>query len=445
LKLTVTGNSTKYGVFEGWTNLISVTISNSVTSIESYSFNGCTKLSSITIGNSVKSIYPFALGNCTNLSSITVDDGNKDYKSDDGVLLNKDGTKLIQYACGKNVSSYTIPDSVKSIEEGAFYGSTRLNSVTIGSSVSSINSYAFGNCTNLASINVNDNNKYFKSVDSVLFNKDGTKLIQYACGKSAYEYTIQDSVTSIEEGAFEGCKNLMAVTVGNSVKTIGSSAFYGCSNLASITIPKSTKSIGNYSFSFCTTLRSVIIGESLKTIGSYAFFECTNLASIDIPKSIKTIGEYAFYDCNYLRNVSFSGSITSIGESAFERCTRLQTFLYHGCSDPQLLQNSSYSICRYCSNLNYVCVPQAYNSSQFYGIRVSDSCSNEYMGSCIIIPISEFDWGVDMDVLAGILLGCVAFVIAIGSILFIVTRSRSHDADDHDRSGNELSVAMNNL
>jgi len=196
LKLTVTGNSTKYGVFEGWTNLISVTISNSVTSIESYSFNGCTKLSSITIGNSVKSIYPFALGNCTNLSSITVDDGNKDYKSDDGVLLNKDGTKLIQYACGKISPSYTIPESVKSIEEGAFYGSTRLISVTIGSSVNSIGSYAFGNCTSLESISVVISNQYFKAIDSVLFNKDGTRLLEYPSGKKG-SYTVPDSVNTI--------------------------------------------------------------------------------------------------------------------------------------------------------------------------------------------------------------------------------------------------------
>ena len=114
---------------------------------------------------------------CSSLSSITVDTGNLNYSSLDGVLFNKLQTLLIQYSIGKSNDSYTIPDSVTSIGEYAFYYGTNLTTITIPDSVTSIGKYAFFYCSNLTSI------------------------------------TIPDSVTSIESNAFFSCRDLTSITV----------------------------------------------------------------------------------------------------------------------------------------------------------------------------------------------------------------------------------------
>ena len=118
----------------------SYTIPTSVTSIDSNAFAGCTNLTSIAIPSSVTSVEVFE--GCTNLTSITVDTDNANYSSIDGVLFNKDKTTLFFFPRGKG-GSYTIPTSVTSIDSNAFAGCTNLTSIAIPSSVTSIGGRAF--------------------------------------------------------------------------------------------------------------------------------------------------------------------------------------------------------------------------------------------------------------------------------------------------------------
>ena len=94
-------------------------------------FVGCESLKSITLPKGVEDICLTAINSCIGLEEIKVDEGNRNYKSKDGVLFSKDGKKLIQYPAGKKESSYRIPEGVESIDHCAFDGCRNLKLITI--------------------------------------------------------------------------------------------------------------------------------------------------------------------------------------------------------------------------------------------------------------------------------------------------------------------------
>ena len=138
----------------------------SVTSIGNDAFYSCSGLTSVVIGDSITSIGIGVFKNFSRLTNITVDENNRAYKSIDGNLYSKDGTTLIQYAIGKTVTTFTIPDSVTSIGEYAFYNCDSLTSVVIPDGVTSIGEYAFYNCRSLTSIIIPDS---VTSIDGFAF------------------------------------------------------------------------------------------------------------------------------------------------------------------------------------------------------------------------------------------------------------------------------------
>jgi hypothetical protein len=194
----------------------------------------------------------------------------------DGILYNKDQTALICYPAGRT-GTVTIPNSVTSINQGAFGGCSGLTSITIPSNVTTIQLGAFNLCTNLETINVNPANTAYSSIDGILYNKDQTTLICYPAGRAG-TITIPNSVSVIGYSAFEDSK-LISITIPNSVTSIEGYAFYHCNSLTSITIPNSVTSIGWNAFMYCNMLKSITIPNSVTSIGYNAFFE-TGLKSI---------------------------------------------------------------------------------------------------------------------------------------------------------------------
>jgi hypothetical protein len=127
-------------------------IPNSVTSIGWGAFISCVSLTSVTIPKNVTSIWGAAFGYCTSLTAINVDTANTAYSSIDGVLYNKTQTFLFTYPERKSDSTFTIPNSVTSIGDDAFFFCNNLASVIIPSSVTSIGDNAFRACTRLVSV-----------------------------------------------------------------------------------------------------------------------------------------------------------------------------------------------------------------------------------------------------------------------------------------------------
>ena len=296
--------------FWSCTSLTSITIPNSVTSIGGWAFEWCKNLTSITIPDSVTEIGSGAFESCTSLTVINVATGNKNFVLINGVLYNKNKTKLICYPAGKKDKSYSILDSVTEIGDSAFSGCASLTSITIPDGVTSISNGAFSGCTSLTSITIPD------SVTSI-----GGSAFR-GC-TSLTSITMPDSVTSIGGSAFGGCTSLTSITIPDSLTSIGGSTFSDCTSLTSITMPNSVTEIGYRTFSGCESLKSIAIPNSVTSIGDGAFQDCTSLTSITIPDSVKIIGYSAFSGCTNLASITIPDGVTEIGYYAFKDCTNL--------------------------------------------------------------------------------------------------------------------------
>jgi RNA polymerase sigma factor (sigma-70 family) len=204
---------------------------------------------------------------------------------------------------------------ITGIDPMAFSGCSQIKSVTISKNIQSIslnnrscNMNPFYDCIYMKNIYVDEDNRYFTSVDGVLYNKSKTELLFYPSYKSDSSYTILDSVTKIEVGAFQRNGIVTEVILPKNIKTISKEAFLECTSLQKIEIPSGITEISESLFSGCKSLNDITLPNTIKEIKSNAFYKCSGLRKITLPESVETLNFLAFGDCTMLNTCTIENS-----------------------------------------------------------------------------------------------------------------------------------------
>lgn len=239
-------------------------------------------------------------------------------KPDEGTLF-FDTVPFEMYKRGKNPGyvcdgKLVIPEGIAEIENGMFSASNRDTSgivmVEMSETVESIGNQAFEGCKNLQKVVMKGD------VESI-----GSKAFR-GC-ESLTEIQIPGSVKTIGIRAFEDCRNLQKLIIEEGIEKIGMSAFEGCERLARIQMPGSIKTVENWLFRNCTNLQEAIISEGVEQIEKEAFLACKKLVAVQLPASLKCIGMSAFEGCESLQEVTIPEGVTDIDRRAFRNCGRL--------------------------------------------------------------------------------------------------------------------------
>lgn len=359
--------------FNGANKITGVEIPDSVTLISDYAFQYCKSLTKIEIPGTVKKIGNWwgnvngqIFNGCSNLKEVILEEGIEEIS---GRAFD---------SCSK-VKEWKLPKSLKRIGPCAFRNIS-VEEFNIPENVESI-AATFISSSNLSRINVDSNNKYFTSVDGILFDKDSTRLIKYPENRDGNSYEVPNTVKTIDANAFISCKNLQTIVIADSVEKIGDSAFdgsklktinlgggitnisnkpfYGAWNLTNINvitendkyesengilfnkgktilikyppaiingevyeIPNTVVEIGPQSF-YRSQIKNVIIPSSVKKIGSESFFQCYNLEEVNLPEGLERIEWRALYGCHKIKTIVVPSSVTFIDGGAFNNMGRI--------------------------------------------------------------------------------------------------------------------------
>lgn len=352
------------GAFADCNLITSITIPDEIVYINYNAFKNCTNLENVFIGAGVKEIGGNVFSNCNKLKTITISPDNPYYSSEGCIIYNKDKSLIVSYNdtssktnfsipdCvteigsyafenGKNLNCVYIPNSVKNIGYGAFYGCSSITNMTIPDSVTNIGERAFYDCTNLKSVSLGNN---VENIGGYAFwNCSSLKNIEFP-----------HSLLNIGELAFQGCSSLKEIIIPENVESIEYACFANCNNLETLILNAiNCNKLGgsnNYSctsytgellykypaFSGCSKLSNIHIGKKVTKIPNYSFSECQSITNIEIPDSVTSIGDCAFENCQNLKSITFSDSITNIGNEAFADCNILTDVWYIGESNSNI-------------------------------------------------------------------------------------------------------------
>ena len=255
-------------------------------------------------------------------------DDDEGFAGNVSINLFKEGLQdlfTIENGVLKDVSEYSqnfiIPEGVKEVDSnicgklGKYYN-------YFPSTLEKVDAYYLGRVTNISYYDIDVNNNYLKSIDGVIYSKDGKHLIAFPpCGKS--DFKVADDTVYIDNYAF-AYSYVRNVECPNTIVKIGEEAFVQGS-IKKIHLGNKLEEIGYGAFWDCTALDSMELPRTLKVIGGTAFYSCTDLTSITLPENLEEIGYHAFCNCKNLSTLVINSNIY-LDDGIFESCSKLNDF-----------------------------------------------------------------------------------------------------------------------
>lgn len=354
--VAVTSIST--GAFKRNKSLVAVTIPDSVTLLGASAFEGCQQLLSVSIGAGVRDVGHSVFCDCPNLTNLLIDNKHPFLAVIRGILYNKPhhlivcGLKAVvsrelgflpdtqeiaphAFADCTDVTSVSIPASVRKIGALAFSGCRQLSRLTFAGGVTHIGALAFNGCAGLTSVRLPDS---LRSLGDYAF-ANCTQLTDVSLGRE---------LSDVGANPFAYCRSLgritcaggnrrFSLTEGNFIDLADSRLILHLNDHAAlprrqaqtpthIRIPAGVRSIGNFAFIGLDYIRGVDIPAGVTSIGTHAFEHCEALTGVTLPDSLAEIGQSAYFACRSLRSVTFGNGPVSMLTNPFEYCKQLRTF-----------------------------------------------------------------------------------------------------------------------
>lgn len=376
-------NSGYYGAQMGAVVIPDTVIKDGVTyqviGISQRAFYRNSHVTSVTIGANVSSVIPSAFAGCTSLKEIIVDSGNQYFCSCESVLYDIGKLYLYVYPAQKADISFTVPETVKTIGQYAFYDNSYLTSIVVGKNVTSIYSEAFCGLPKLSKITLpfigtseknsgnfgtvfggsnpyNDNNPIHSDVLKYVTILGGV-LSSYSfqnCS-SIEELTLPAVPSELPYACFSGCSQLKKLTFAQigattqdgalvlpeGIESIEGSAFSGCKNITSVTLPATLTELSNDAFRG-SGIRAFQVPSGNKEFSTDQWgvlYNADKTELIQYPAgrpwpyynvldTATRVGDSAFYDCDHLVNLYIPNQVTSISSSAVYYCPNLTIFCF---------------------------------------------------------------------------------------------------------------------
>ena len=327
-------------------SLESVTIPGSVTEIGEGAFESCDSMMVLELASGLKCVGAFAFSECVALRELVLPNTVEriDRSAFTGVALQELIIPGNVQEIGDNafngcirLSSLTLSEGIRVIEEMAFSNCSDLTEVLIPASVECLGDGVFSDCLAMTQIAVAPESEHFVVRDDILYSKDLSVLVHYPAAKEEQEFTIPEEVRKIAGLAFASNYFLMEVMLGDHLEEVGSYAFARCSSLSFVSLPAQTTRLGVSPFHDCTMLLEIEVDPNNPCYSSIDGIlynkEQTQLIQYPaglyddfykVPDTVREIAENACYDAQDLEVLKIPAGIRKIGDMAFAFCDQLR-------------------------------------------------------------------------------------------------------------------------
>lgn len=334
--------------------ITSVTLPETVTTVNNSAFKNATQLKEVNLGAAVTYIGASAFEGCASLSAITLPETLRDIAAyafkNAGLESVNTGGGVVRIDTGafygnEKLTSLNLGESVEKLGDEAFAYCTALSAAVLPASLENFTASAFEGCTSLKELTVSDGNEFFKSNGGAVYSADGTKLVLVgALGSSSF--AVANGTTVICDGAFTLSDGVSEITFPDSLLNIEAAALDSTSwfknnaggavyagkvlykaigNIAVLSINEGTVAVADNAVNN-ETVGVVIFPSTLTYIGAESF-KSSAVSVLTIPASVSFIGDSAFENMTALKGVVFSENsvLESLGNAAFKGCTALES------------------------------------------------------------------------------------------------------------------------